>query len=369
MKVAIAHDYLNQYGGAERVLGAFFKLFPDAHLYTLTADRRMPWHGFGDALRGTSFLDIPFVARHHRLFIPLMPLAARTVRFKDRYDLVISATAGYAKGVRVPPGAFHLSYCYTPLRYAWESDAYLPWRIFAPLARPLIAYLRSWDRAASERPHAMVAISEFIREKIRRYYGRDAAVVYPPVDGEAFYFEQARSKPPAGESYYLAAGRLLPYKKFDVVIQAFRNLELPLKIVGVGREARALRRLAAGKSNISFVDFVSDEDLRALYAGARAFIMPQAEDFGLVAAEAQRCGTPVVAFAEGGALEIVEPGKTGVLFEEQSVPHLIRAVQAVKRMSFNRAYIARRAKLFSFAAFKRGILAHIPVSVRRAVRR
>jgi glycosyltransferase involved in cell wall biosynthesis len=374
MKVAIAHDYLNQYGGAERVLEAFLKIFPDAHLYTLLSDRDTVRARFASALKATSFLDMPFVARHHHPFIPLMPLAAQSLRLKDRYDLLISATAGYAKGIRVPAGTYHLSYCYTPLRYAWEPEyiphAFNPQRTLSGrlsnwLVAPTANYLKRWDRAMADRPHSMLAISRFIQEKIRTYYGREADVVYPPVDADLFYFDARKKAVEPKEPYYLAAGRLLHYKKFDLVSQAFRNLELPLKIVGAGKEAAKLRRMSADKSNIQFLDFVPNDELRGLYAGARALIFPQVEDFGLVAAEAQSCGTPVVAFRKGGALEIVEDGKTGVFFNEQNVGSLIKAIQTARTIRFNKAYIARRAKAFSFGAFKKGILSHIPKEIRQ----
>lgn len=374
MKVAIAHDYLNQFGGAERVLEALFRVFPDAHLYTLLTDSGPLQNRFASALRGTSFLDRPLVAKHHHPFIPLMPLAAEHLKLKDKYDVLISATAGYAKGVRVPPGTFHLSYCYTPLRYAWESN-YIPDKLNADrsiqgrfssvIVRPVAAYLRRWDRKASEAPHAMLAISHFIKDKIRNYYGRDVDVVYPPVDQKKFFYDKKESSAGRQSLYYLAAGRLLHYKKFDLVLQAFRNLEWPLKIVGSGKDMDRLTRIAKDKSNIEFISSADDDTLRSLYAGARAFVMPQVEDFGLVAAEAQSCGTPVVAFKGGGALEIVEKDKTGVFFDEQTQTSLIRAIQTAKLIDFNRSYIAKRAKAFSFLAFRRGILGAIPSEIKR----
>jgi glycosyltransferase involved in cell wall biosynthesis len=374
MKVAIAHDYLNQYGGAERVLESFLKIFPDAHVYTLLSDRGKVRSRFASSIRGTSFLDVPFIAKHHHPFIPLMPLAVSTMRLKDRYDLLISATAGYAKGIAAPPGTYHLSYCYTPLRYAWESE-YIPdalnsrrsirGRLSSWFVSPAAAYLRRWDFAAAQRPHSMLAISHFIKDKIKTYYGRDADVVYPPVDSNLFYFDSKKKNSASDEVYYLAAGRLLHYKKFDLALHAFRSLGLSLKVVGSGKDGARLRRMTGDKPNIEFLDFVTDEKLRELYAGARGFIFPQVEDFGLVAAEAGSCGTPVIALRKGGALEIVEEGKTGVFFDEQNVSSLIKAIQAARAIKFNRAYIARRAKMFSFAAFKRGILGAIPREIRR----
>src|SRR5687767_2501957 len=180
MKVAIVHDYLNQYGGAERVLEEFLGVFPRAHLYTLIHDSTRTRGKFEGLVRGTSFLDWKFVSNNHRLFNPFMPLAASSLNLKDRYDLIISASAGFAKGVRHDPRAFHLSYCYTPLRYAWEVDTYFENPIYRTALRPAFEYLKSWDFKAAQRPNTILADSEFIRGKVRRYYGREAAVVYPP---------------------------------------------------------------------------------------------------------------------------------------------------------------------------------------------
>jgi glycosyltransferase involved in cell wall biosynthesis len=365
MKVAIIHDYLNQYGGAERVLEALLKIFPEADIYTLFYSATRTLGRFDAHVRRTSFLDVPFVRKRHRPFIPLMPLAAQTLSLRGAYDLVVSATAGYAKGIRVratghPP--FHLSYCYTPLRYAWEYRDYFRNPVFASVLAPAFSYLRAWDLRAAQNPDAMLAVSGYIADKIRACYGREADVVHPPVDTKLFFPGKAAD---AVGDYYLAAGRLMHYKRFDLVLQAFRHTGLPLKVVGVGPEARALRRMADALPNVQFLSFVPDAEMRRLYQGARAFIFPHVEDFGLVALEAHACGTPVVAFRSGGVTEIVKDGKTGVFFSEQSTRGLIEAVQRAGKMHWNRAHIARHAQKFSFASFKQGILSHIPPEVRK----
>ncbi len=212
MRVAITHDYLNQFGGAERVLESLIELFPHADLYTLLYDKQKTKGIFEKNIRGSSFLDVPWIRKHHRLFIPLMPFAASFLRPKKEYDLVISSTAGYAKGFRIK-APYHISYCHSPLRYAWEID-YLKNLRFSPkalsnlIAYPIARWLKKWDRNAAQRVNLFIANSDFIAQKIKSYYGRDAIVVYPPVDTDTFYPEPESGK----KEYYLMAGRLLYYK-------------------------------------------------------------------------------------------------------------------------------------------------------------
>lgn len=325
MKIALAYDYLNQWGGGERVLGALADLFPQAPIYTLLYDKEK-FNGRFDGRRIiTSFLDWPFARQRHRALIPLMPLAARLMRVDPSYDLVISLSAGYGKGIRCAPNTKHIAYCLTPLRYGWEERQFnvhtFQLRSNDLFFKPIQAYLRRWDYAAAQRPDVMVAPSRFIAEKIKDCYGRDANIVYPPVDNH-FFFDPAILK----QDYFLAAGRLMQYKRFDLIIEAFNELRLPLKIVGIGPEYARLRSLIRSPQ-IEMTGFIPDNDLRLLYAGARAFIFPHSEDFGLVGVEALACGTPVIGFAAGGVLEIVAGGETGVLFHAQTIPALCDAVR------------------------------------------
>ncbi len=360
MKVAIVHDYLNQYGGAERVLETLLDLFPDAHLYTLIYSRERTYGRFHENLYKTSLLDFPLARRNHRPFIPLMPLATLSLAIPKGYDLIISDSAGYAKGIPCPPDTYHLSYCYTPLRYAWEIDNYFSHPLFKTLFRPAFNYLRNWDYSAAQRPHAFLAVSGFIAEKIRKYYGREAEVVYPPVDYSRFFFNPEGQPSALQPDYYLAAGRLMHYKRFDLVVDAFRELRRPLVVVGIGPEKEALQRRAAGAENIRFLEALPDIELCSLYNGARAFIFPQVEDFGLVAAEAQACGTPVIAYREGGSLEIVQDGVTGIFFDSQSPASLIEAVRRAEGTDFDREKISRLSRRFSLENFKQGVLSRIP---------
>ncbi|MDP3947803.1 MAG: glycosyltransferase [bacterium] len=372
MRIALVHDYLNQYGGAERVLEALALMFPEAPIYTLLYDEASTFGRFRGRVKGTSFLDYPFVSRRHRLFIPLLPLAASSLRIPDEYDLIISSTAGYAKGIAYGR-AKHIAYCHTPLRYAWEPDyiiskfsarggfasgGQIPNSKFnAPMRlalAPLLWYLRRWDYRAGQKPDVLLANSRFIADKIRRYYGREAEVVYPPVDTSVFYPNPAVSR----NERYIAAGRMLHYKRFDLVVDAFNKLGLPLTIVGNGPELGKLRAMA--KSNISFLPFESDAGaLRRIYSSAQALIFPQVEDFGLVAAEALACGTPVIAYDAGGAKEIMEAGRNGILFPEQTPASLVTAVRRFETLRFDPKTVAASARRFAKEEFARSIRAAV----------
>ncbi len=351
MKVAVLHDYLNQFGGAERVLKAILEIFPDADVYTLLYDKEKTEDLFEGKIAGTSFLDYDWVRKNHRAFIPVMPFAAGLMKGKDDYDLVISSTAGYAKGIPVR-GSYHISYCHSPLRYAWEID-YLknlsvsPRLMSKDALRPVAEWLKRWDKKSSKKVNFFIANSRFIAEKIRAYYERDAEVVYPPVNADKFYFEENAER----GDFYLMVGRLLYYKGFDIGIRAFNGMKKKLVIVGRGPEEKKLRELA-NPTYIRFVSRVTDNELRGYYNAAKAFIFPQIEDFGLVAAEAQSCGLPVVSFFRGGGGEIVADGKTGIHFREQTPDSLVQAVHAFENKRFSRRDISKYAARFSEKRFK-----------------
>ncbi len=351
MKVAILHDYLNQYGGAERVLEALLEMYPEADLYTLLYDAKRTRGIFEGRVTGTSVMDRPLVRRRHRAFIPFMPLAAATLTSaRNPYDLIISSSAGYGKGIAIA-GKVHVSYCHSPLRYAWEFDylksvPFSPWPLREAILKPIARALKRWDKNTADRVNVFLANSHFIAGKVDAYYGREAEVIYPPVD-TSVWKPHAREK---RKDYYLMTGRLLYYKRFDLGIQAFNAFGKPLVIVGAGPEEQKLKKLATSP-HITFRRDLSDEELRATYAGAKALIFPQVEDFGLVAAEAQACGTPVIAYGKGGGAEIVVDGVTGIHFEEQTPEALIDAVNRFETMKFDRRAIVKNAKRFSKATF------------------
>lgn len=353
MRIALVHDYLNQYGGAERVLEALAEIFPDAPIYTLLHSPERTLSKFTGRVRQTSFLDYPFVHRNHRLFIPLMPLAAGRIDLGKEYDLIISSSASFGKGINYE-GSTHICYCHTPLRYAWEEDylsAVFPrWIRF--LFRPLLRYLRNWDRHVAQKPNVIVANSEFIRGKIQKCFGRDATVIYPPVDLSQFYPDPSERE----RTYFLAAGRFLHYKRFDLVIDAFNELPLPLKIVGAGPELLNMQKRIRS-SHIEIIPFVkTNEELRRIYAGAKALIFPQVEDFGLAAAEAIACGTPVIAYNGGGAKEIIQSGVNGFLFDKQTPEAIQFIIERFPSLKFNPQEVAATAQKFSKEEFKKKIL-------------
>lgn len=358
MRVAIAHDYLNQYGGAERVLETILEIFPKAPVFTLLYDEARTLGRFQKYDIRPSFLNRFEAARNrHRGFIPVFPLVQEFMNIGNDFDLLISSSAGFAKGIRCGQ-ARHISYCHTPLRYAWEPDYLDGYGFFGNplmqiLAKSALAALRWWDFRAAKKVDVFLANSNFIAERIKKYYRRDAVVLHPPVDTKKFYYKSAHSHKLKAKSYYLMAGRFLHYKRFDLGIEAFNHLKLPLKIIGAGPEFFNLQKIVKSPL-IEFIPFVdSAAKLRDLYSGAAALIFPQVEDFGLVAAEAQACGLPAIAYRGGGAIEIIQEGKTGIFFDRQTPEAVIEAVLKFSKMRFRRAAISKSAERFSKENFKK----------------
>ena len=350
MRVAILHDYLNQFGGAERVLQTLLDMYPEADLYTLLYDRDKTFGLFERNIKKTSILDIPIVRKKHRAFIPFMPYASNMLRSNEQYDLVISSSAGYAKGFHVK-GKYHICYCHSPLRYAWEVEylknlSFAPWPLKEMVVNPIARWLRTWDVHAATHVNVFVANSKYIGDKIKSYYWRESQVIYPPVSNEVFYPEPDEKE----GDYYLMVGRLLYYKGFDLAIKAFNRMRKRLIIVGSGPEAAKLRTLVQS-TRIEFRTGVPDDELRKMYSNAKALLFPQIEDFGLVAAEAQSCGLPVLAYKVGGGGEIVIHKETGLLFNEQSADAIEACVREFETMKFDKQLIAQKASRFSRKQF------------------
>ena len=356
MKIALVHDYLTQYGGGERVLQAVAEMFPEAPIYTLVYDEKATGKVFAGREIRTSFLQrLPFTKRYHRLFPLLMPLAIEQFDFSE-FDVVLSISASFAKGIITKPQTRHINYCLTPTRFLWDDshryiqESYSSWLV-RKLLPFLVSYLRVWDKEASYRVDEYIGISEFVRRRIKKYYERDSALIYPPVDTSKYSIS-----PELGD-YFLMVGRLVGYKKFDLAVKAFSAMELPLKIVGDGPERKKLERMA-GK-NIEFLGLVSDYKMPELYARAQAVIFPQEEDFGLVPLEAMASGRPVIAFRAGGVLETVHEGETGILFDQQTEIDLSLAVGKFQQTIFDSLKIREHALKFDINIFKekiRGIL-------------
>ncbi|MFA5842403.1 MAG: glycosyltransferase [Candidatus Gracilibacteria bacterium] len=348
-RIAIVCDWLTSRGGAERVILALHELFPEAPIYTSIYDaERFP--ELKNVEVYTSFLQkFPGAKHHHPWYIVGMPLAFESFDFRD-YDLVISSSHSCAKGIITKPGTLHLSYCHSPPRYLWDnSHEYVeqyPWPNFLKktIIPPYLHRLRLWDRAAAERVDRYSANSECVEQRIRKYYRRESEVIYPPVDLGDF-MPQDRKK----GDYFLAVGRLTAYKRFDLLVEAFNELHLPLKIVGVGNSEKSLKKMA--HSNIEFLGRVSEEELNQLYLGAKAFLFPQLEDFGITAVEAMAHGCPVIAFEGGGALETVKNKVSGLFFKEQTVASLKEAISKFSELEFKPEKVRKEAERFGTEIF------------------
>lgn len=361
MKVALLHDYLNQLGGGERVLEELITLFPEAPVYTLFYDEARTQKRFSESTIRTSFLQhIPGVARYHHAAIPLMSKAADSLHVRD-VDVVFSDSSSYAKGITVDPNILHINYCYTPIRYAWEEEYLNTHGFFRHLRhgiKPILSGLRRWDKHASTLPHEMYAVSNHIAKKIKLHYNREVEVLYPPARTDFFYPLQKK------ENFYLAVGRLLHYKRFDLIVSAFNTLGISLKIIGSGPEYKRLKAMAHG--NIEFLGRVPDETLRDYYSSACALIFPQQEDFGLVAVEALSCGTPVIAFRKGGGSEeIIKEGKNGLFFEEQTVESLTTTIRTFEKSHFKEEVCRASALKFSPEQFKMRVTSIVDNATKR----
>lgn len=356
MKVALVYDRVNKWGGAERVLLALNEIFPQAPLYTAVyQSEKAPWAKAFPKIY-TSFLQkFSYLRDKHELLGIFMPIIFESFNFDD-YDLVISLTSEAAKGIITKPKTLHVCYCLTPTRYLWSHyDTYFKGGSFKAMATPAVEYLRKWDKIAVARPDVLVAISSEVKKRVKKFYGCSSEIIFPPVDLRSFRGEANSSsilssiEVKRGE-YYLLVGRLVPYKRVDLVIEAFNKLGDRLVIVGTGSEEHQLRNMAKG--NISFTGFLPEADVFSFYEGAKALIFAQEEDFGMVAVEAQAAGVPVIAYRKGGALDTVIEGETGVFFQEQTVHSLIDAINKFKRMRFEGEKIKLNAARFSQEKFK-----------------
>ena len=360
-RVALVHDWLNQQGGAENVLEELVSLYPGAPVYTSMYDRSaMPEAYQAWEIRTTFMQRLPGVTRHHQKYLAIYPLAFQHTDVSD-YDLVISNKSAFCHGVQSASDhgrALHVCYCLTPTRFLWLFDHYRERENIGGAAgaalQPLLAQLRRWDYAAAQRVDHFVAISGEIQRRIRDIYHRESVVIHPPVDTD--YFRPAHAQPPG--DYFLIVSRLIPYKRIDLAVEAFRTLpDKKLIIVGDGRDRAALA--ARATPNITFLGRQPRERVRELLQGCRAFLFPGLEDFGIAPVEALSAGRPVIAFAGGGALDTVVPGVTGEFFTEQRVESLATAVDAFDAVAYDPAACRRHAERFSAAQFRSKLTAYI----------
>ena len=358
MKIALVHDWLFQMRGGERVLEHFCDMFPSAHIYTLFhRSRRLSPTIRNHTIHGSLLNLLPAVQNYYRYLLPLFPLAVHTVRIPADIEVVLSGSHCAAKAIPVPDGARHICYCHSPMRYLWHQfDLYFPRRLrespaWEVLGR-VVTMLREWDVATAANVDVFVANSCTVRDRIRSCYGRDAVVIYPPVDTNRY-----RPLNVPREDFYLCVSALVPYKRIDLAVEACRQLRRPLVVVGDGPLRNKLARHAP--ETVRFLGWVDEPGLLELYNRCRAVIFPALEDFGLVPVEAQACGTPVICYGKGGATETVIPPEagvrpTGVWFEEQSVESLVEAIRCYERLErwFDPAALRANAARFGVARFR-----------------
>jgi len=362
MPLALIHDWLNQLGGAEDVLETLVGMFPGAPIFTsIYWKERMPPH-YRQWPIHVSFMDrLPGVHQFHQPYLPLYPIAFERFDLAEGgYDLILSNKSGFCHGVRKPQGATHICYCLTPTRYVWGFDDYVAreglGRASRLLLRPVLRLLKRWDRRAADRVDHFIAISSEIQRRIAHVYGRESTIIYPPVALRRF-----APRPDLGD-YYLSVGRLIPYKRVDLAVRACTELGLPLLVAGSGRDRARLEKLAG--PTVKFVGRVSDVNLPELMARCRAFLFPGLEDFGITPVQALATGRPVVTFAGGGALDIVQDGVNGLLFREPTVESLAEALQRFERERFDPVVIQRSAEKFDTAVFAEKLKAFISEKAR-----
>ncbi|WP_443739693.1 glycosyltransferase [Treponema sp.] len=376
MKTAIVHDWLVNYGGAERVVEQMLLLYPDADIYTLVYDEKKMGKIFPKEKVHTSSLQkIPMAEKLYTKFLSLMPKAFEEFDLTG-YDLVIASSSCCAKGVITSPTTPFIAYIHSPMRYAW--DLYYDYlknsgRLTKFFMKRWMPDIRKWDYISSQRIDTLVANSSYIARRIKKFWNRDAAVVYPPVDTDRL----SVSDEAAGD-YFVVFSRFVPYKRIDLAISACARLNKKLIVIGSGSQEKELKLLAASCKNadIKFTGRISDSEVKAYLQKCRALIFCAEEDFGIIPVEAQACGRPIIAFGKGGALETVVNEKTGVFFEEQSVGSLVKAIEEFEKLdkenTFNPKKIREHAEKFSAENFRKNLSEQIRLTedkVRNYIRR
>lgn len=351
MKIALVHDYLAQDGGAERVLEAFHDVWPEAPIFVLFHDKeKLPQ--FNDADVRQSFISrMPLGKKKYQYYLPWMPLATERHDMSE-FDVVLSSTSAFAKGVITRPDTLHVSYCHTPTRFLWtNTHQYINDlkynKLIKSLLPRLIHRLRIWDKSSTDRVDHFIANSRTVRGRIQKYYRRGSEVLYPPVNVDDFFIS------PQIGNYFVSGGRIVTYKRFDILVQTFNRLGWPLKIFGDGPELEKLQKHA--KRNIQFLGRVTDKEKAELLSRAKAFLHPQVEDLGITPIESMASGRPVIAYGVGGVTETVIPGKTGEFFYEQNWESLMNVLMNFDPVAYNSEEIREWAKRFDVGQFKKRI--------------
>lgn len=348
LKIAIAHDYLNQMGGAEKVVEVFHDMFPDAPIFTSVYDSDAVSKTFSEADVRTSFMQkLPLVRKYARHYLSAYPIAFELFDL-SKYDVVLSSSSAFAKGVVTGPDTCHICYCHTPMRFAWNYHAYIERERLPSPVRMILPYFvhraRRWDELTANRVDHYVANSHEVERRIRKYYRRNAAVICPPVETDRF---KVTGK---DEGHFVIISRLLAYKRLDIAIEAANKLRVPLKIIGTGRDEERLKAMAG--PTVEFTGRLSDEQVVDCLQRSRGLIFPGREDFGIVPLEAMACGKPVVAYGRGGALDSVIDGETGILFDEQTPDALAKAIKSLVPDEFDPQFIRRHAESFDVSMFR-----------------
>ena len=351
MKIAIVHDWLTVNGGAEKVLKAILDIFPNADVFSLVDYLEEKYRLY--ILKGkrteTSFVQrLPFSKKFFRNYLPIFPKAIESFNLKE-YDTIISSSWAFAKGIKKRKGQMHVCYCHTPIRYAWDLKGEYLGRISLPkrlLAEFVLHYIRKWDLETADRVDEFIANSQFVAKRIKRIYKRNARVIYPPVDTNSFKLHEKK------EDYYLTVSRLVPYKKIDIIIEAFNEMrDKRLVVIGFGEEYNKLKRMA--NRNVEFLGYQDKKIVVNYMKKAKGFVFAALEDFGIAPVEAMACGTPVIAFGFGGVRETVIDGFSGVFFFRQNSNDIIDAIKRFEKLNFDYNAISTYAQRFSEDRFKR----------------
>ncbi len=355
MKLALVHDYLVQDGGAERVLKAFQEVWPEAPIFVLFYDKKKLAEFKDKDIRQSFISKLPWGKKKYQWYLPWMPLATERHNLHE-FDVVLSSTSAFAKGVLTRPETMHISYCHTPTRYLWtDTHEYIQElkynRLIKAFLPKIIHHLRMWDKMSVDRVDHFIANSCTVQHRINKYYRRNSSVIYPPVDTHKF---QISSK--IGD-YYVTGGRLVPYKRVDLVVQVFNRLGWPLKVFGSGPELENLKKTA--KNNIEFLGRISDEEKADLLSKTRAFIHPQVEDLGITPIESMAAGRPVIAYPVGGASETVIAGETGVFFPEQTWESLLDCILNFNPDNWDSDKIKQHADKFDLENFKHRVKQYV----------
>lgn len=362
MKIVLVHEWLVFYAGGERVFESFTNIWKDADVFALVDflnDEHRKIILKGKHAHTTFIQKLPFAEKKFRSYLPLFPLAIESLNF-SKYDIIISSSHAVTKGVRKKPNQLHISYCHSPMRYIWdEAETYfeaakLNKGLKKIVATKILNYLRKWDLKTAQRPDYLIANSNYIAEKLKRIYNRNSTVIYPPVDVDKF--ECVNNK----DDYYFVASRLVPYKRIDLIVEAFSQMpDKRLVIAGTGPELNKLK--SNFLVNVEFIGYQDENSLKELMQKAKAFVFTAEEDFGIVVVEAMACGTPVIALNKGGTAETVVDGKTGILFENQNVEDIKNAVRRFERIedSFNHNEISEYTKKFSRKIFEEKIKQYV----------